>query len=90
MEFEWDEAKNESNVRKHNISFERAQTAFNGRMITQVDDREDYGEIREVGIGLMNDGAMVSIVFTERGNRIRIISARKASRIEREIYYESI
>lgn len=90
MQFQWDDAKNQSNTRKHGISFERAQTAFFGRMLTRIDDRHDYGEIREVGIGLMNDGVLVSIVFTEHPKAIRIISARKATRLEREVYYESL
>ncbi len=71
MEFEWDELKNEANKRNHGISFETAAFVFN-------DDRYiTIGKVRKV----------LYVVFTEREDKIRIISARLAEKKEKEIYY---
>ena len=91
MDFEWDEAKNQSNINKHLISFEEAQTIFEGEVLTVADDR--YAEERYMSFGelVLADGSLViAVVHTERGERTRLISARKASRRERRQYDEYI
>ena len=84
MEFEWDEAKNLENIRKHEIDFADVSEMFNRPMLIEPDDRFDYGEDRWFGIGFLGNGVAV-VVWTERqGNVIRIISARRANRYERK------
>ncbi len=51
MRFEWDEAKNRVNIQKHGIDFADVEDMFNHPMLTLVDDREDYGEERWIGLG---------------------------------------
>ncbi len=87
MKFEWDEPKNQANINKHGISFERAITIFAGTIISAPDIRYDYGESREVTIGMMDDCVIIVVVHTDRQGVIRIISARPANRKEREKYY---
>lgn len=90
MKFEWDEQKNEVNIRKHGIDFNDVPDIFNGPMITNVDDRVDYGEDRFIGIGfLKNIIAIVAFVEME-GDIIRIISARKANKNESKIFEKEI
>lgn len=86
MDFEWDEAKNATNKLKHGISFERAVTIFEGRVRTVVDDRLDYGEVREISFGALGDATIVAVVHTDRSGRRRLISARRASAKERTFY----
>jgi uncharacterized protein len=88
MQFEWDENKNVQNLKKHGISFEEAQEIFDGIVFTAIDERFDYGEIREISIGAIQGVVIVTVVHTERNQLIRIISARKATRQERETYYD--
>lgn len=86
MQFEWHAAKNQENLRKHKIDFSDVRTVFAHPMLVAVDDRQDYGEERWIGIGLLKD-IVVVVVWTEPAEgRIRIISARKANRLERERY----
>jgi uncharacterized DUF497 family protein len=83
MQFEWDEAKNLENIRKHRIDFADVPDMFDGSMLVELDERTDYGEDRWIGIGFLRNGVAV-VVWTERqGDVIRIISARKANRYER-------
>uniref|UniRef100_UPI0040562387 BrnT family toxin n=1 Tax=Candidatus Electronema sp. TaxID=2698783 RepID=UPI0040562387 len=90
MKFEWDENKNAVNIRKHKIDFEDIPELFQQPMLIDYDDRQNYGEERWIGIGLLHNMA-VAVVFTERGeNTIRIISARKATKEERRRYDERI
>ena len=86
-DFEWDEAKNHSNIRKHGIDFDIAKRVFGGVVVTEIDGRKDYGEVRYRGIGTVQGKAMVA-TYTERFGRTRIISARPASRKERRKYHE--
>lgn len=86
MLFEWDENKNKANQKKHGISFEEAALIFKGDALTRIDDREDYGEEREVSIGLIGANVVAVVVHTNRQNVIRIISARLANRAERKVY----
>lgn len=87
MKFEWDESKNQENIRKHGISFERAKTIFDGVVLTKIDNRYDYEEVREISYGLMEGVVVVVVVHTERSGKIRLISARKATKKERRNFY---
>jgi len=90
MKFEWDEAKNRANIHKHGFDFADAQEVFRGLIIADLDDREDYEEIRWVGLGLIR-GRIVHIVFTERNpETIRVISLRKATRREKAQFQKII
>lgn len=84
--FEWDEAKNLTNIAKHGIGFETAALIFDGPVVTSIDDRFDYGEIRQNSIGAIKDVAIVVVSHTDRNGRIRIISARPAKKQERDRY----
>jgi uncharacterized DUF497 family protein len=88
MEFEWDENKNQSNQLKHGISFEEASEIFRYPTYEIADTRQDYGEIRYIGIGRNKQMVLLTVAFTERESRIRIISARRASKNEQKQYYE--
>jgi uncharacterized DUF497 family protein len=87
-QFEWDENKNATNFQKHGISFEEAQEIFDGIVFTAIDERFDYGEIREMSIGAIQGVVIVTVVHTERNRAIRIISARKATGKERNTYHD--
>jgi uncharacterized protein len=84
MQFEWDETKNLENIRKHRIDFADVPGMFDNSMLIELDERFDYGEDRWIGIGFLDNGVAV-VVWTERQNNIvRIISARRANRYERQ------
>ncbi|KPA14187.1 protein containing DUF497 [Candidatus Magnetomorum sp. HK-1] len=86
MKFIWDTQKNQKNIRKHKIDLRDAYLVFQNPILVNVDDREDYGEDRFIGIGLL-DMRVVIIVFTEIDDEtIRVISLRKAIRKERKQY----
>jgi uncharacterized protein len=91
VRFEWDGRKNRENIRKHGLDFEDAREMFDHPMLIRPDTREDYGEERWIGIGVILGRAVV-VVFTERDNgaTIRIISLRKATRNEREDYEKAL
>ena len=89
MNFEWNEAKRQINIRKHRIDFINVETIFRGYTITIEDDRKDYGEERFVTFGTM-EGRVVAVVHTERGDSIRIISIRKATKYEQKTYFLQI
>ncbi len=85
-EFEWDEEKAEANLAKHGVPFEAAAAVFaDEKRSVIIDDRLDYGEERWNVIGLV-DGILLTVTCTMRGHVCRIISARRASRKERETY----
>lgn len=85
--FDWDTRKADSNLEKHAVSFEEAETIFLDPLsIWASDPDHSIGESRMIGIGLSSNGRMLVISFTERESRIRIISARKATRRERWLY----
>ena len=90
MAFEWDQTKNEANVRKHGIQFADAVKIFDGLVVTRIDDRFDYGEVRMVSTGAVGGILMVTVVHTDRNGRTRLISARLASPKERKGYEASI
>ncbi len=87
-EFEWDEAKATANLKKHKISFAAATRVFDDRDLHIVQDAGHYDEQRFVAIGMV-DAKLIATVYTERGDTIRIISARKATKHEQSTYYQS-
>ncbi len=89
MRFEWDDNKAKSNFLKHDIAFEEAVTIFaDTYLLLTEDSQHSHKEEREWAIGESEDGSIIVVVFTMRGDRIRIISARKATLRERRIYEE--
>jgi len=89
VRFEWDETKNQKNIVAHTISFQKASLAFLGPMLVEPDPESDYGEERFIGVGLV-ENRFVLIIFTEREpDVIRIISARKALKHERQRFEKS-
>lgn len=87
LEFEWDETKAASNYVKHGISFHQAIKAFRDPFaIEWIDNRTDYGEERMILLGI-SDGIIFHVTYTERDERIRIISARRAEKYEQHDYY---
>lgn len=87
---EWDDAKNRQNIEKHGVSFELAQRIFDGPVFTWIDDRQDYGERREISIGKVDGAIMLTVAHTDRSGVRRFISARRASRRERSRYEEAL
>lgn len=83
--FEWDENKRQTNIRKHDVDFVEILELFNGRTLIQEGDRYAYDEQRFQALG-MTKGVVYFVVFTMRGDSIRIISARHAKPKERKIY----
>jgi uncharacterized protein len=87
--FEWDNAKAEANFRKHKVRFEHAAEACEDPFaLIELDDSEDYGEDRLILIGRASDGVL-TVVYTECNDRIRIISAREANDYERGSYHRA-
>ena len=87
--FTWDEGKRRANLRKHRIDFVDAERIFRGFTLTAEDAREAYGERRFLTLGLLED-QVVSVTHTERGDDIRIISIRKATKHEARFYFSQI
>jgi uncharacterized DUF497 family protein len=84
--FEWDDAKAAENEAKHGVSFEAAKLVFKDPFAIELfDDREDYGEDRFILIG-MAQGVVVTVAYTQREERARLISARHATRREQDDY----
>jgi uncharacterized protein len=89
LNFEWDANKAKSNLGKHGISFGEASTVFGDpRSLTIPDPTHSELENRFITIGTSHRGKLLVVVHTERGDNIRIISARVASRRERQNYEE--
>ena len=85
--FEWDANKAQANLAKHKVSFETATTVFGDlHSMTIPDPAHSQGENRFIILGRSHDGKLLVVVHTERGDNIRIISARPASRRERRQY----
>ncbi|MDR1998163.1 MAG: BrnT family toxin [Candidatus Margulisbacteria bacterium] len=84
--FEWDEAKEIANIRRHQVYFEDARLVFNDPfLLIKYDRAHSLEENRYQVLGKI--GKLLFVVFTEREKRIRIISARLATKKEKEIYY---
>ena len=91
MLFEWDAAKARENWRKHNVSFHEASTAFkDGLSVTISDPLHSHEEDRFILLGFSENNRLLVVTHTDRNDRIRIISARKATKQERQHYEESI
>jgi len=89
LEFEWDRQKAQSNLKKHKVSFEEAATIFGDPFsITISDPMHSAGESRFVTIGESLSRRTLVVGHTDRGNKIRIISARVATKHERDKYEE--
>lgn len=87
MSFEWDPVKASSNVQKHGVRFAEAEGVFSDDMaITIRDGDSDPNEERFVTLGMGFRGRVLVVVYCYRGDDIRIISARTATRNEREQY----
>jgi len=83
--FEWDETKRIANVQKHGIDFADAALVFNDPAHLTYRSQRHASEERFVAIGTVG-AKIIAVIFTERGDNVRIISARIARRIERELY----
>ncbi len=88
LTFEWDEEKAGANLRKHGVSFQETRTVFRDPLSVTISDSRSGGESRFIDIGLSAVGRILVVVYTERGPRIRLISAREASQRERRTYEE--
>ncbi|TAJ82668.1 BrnT family toxin [bacterium] len=89
MEFEWDPKKAAKNLRKHRVSFSEATTVCGDLLGTTVPDPDhSLAEDRYITVGMSSRRRLVIVAHTERGERIRIISARELTRAEREAYEE--
>ena len=87
MAFEWDPAEAALNFQKHRVKFEEAVGVFSDDYaMTITDDESDPQEQRFVTLGLGIKGTLLAVVYTYRGENIRIVSARKAERHEKEQY----
>jgi len=87
-EFEWHDTKAEANLQTHGVSFDLAKTVFKDPFaIERLDDRKDYAEERFVIIGMAEGHVLLFVAYTEREDRIRIISARRVTQHEQDDYY---
>ena len=89
MRFTWSERKRALNIKEHGLDFVDAPRVFEGSTYTFEDSRFDYGEQRFETLGLLA-GVPVSIVHTETEDEIRVISFRKATKNEADIYFREI
>ena len=86
MNFNWDQSKNELNIKRHGLDFEFAKLMFNDDLLVVPDRRFDYQEDRKIGYGKI-EGRLMVVVYTERfPDIIRIISFRKANQRENKVY----
>ena len=88
MGFQWDPDKDAANQAKHLIGFRHAAEIFRGFRLVREDRRRDYGERRFISPGLY-DGTVLRVVYVERDGDIRLISAWKANRHDRQVYAEA-
>ena len=89
LQFEWDDRKARTNQAKHAVSFGEAATVFaDARSLTIPDPAHSKVEDRFIILGRSHQRRLLVVVYTERGDKVRLISARRASRNEREQYEE--
>lgn len=89
MKFEWDSRKAVENVRKHQIPFEEAATVLGDYLgVTVPDPDHSLDEFRFLSVGISNQNRLLIVSYVERGETIRIISARKLTRKEKSVYEE--
>jgi uncharacterized protein len=87
-DFEWDDAKNDANFANHGVTFEHARLAFaDPSAVGEYDDRFSYGEHRYTLVGMVQ-GTLIFVAYTERDDKVRIISARRATKHEQDDYYQ--
>ena len=87
--FDWDEVKAKANLKKHKVSFEEGKTIFNDPFLFTFPDIEhSVDEERYINIGLSASGRILIVTHTERHEKIRIVSCRKATARERRFYEE--
>lgn len=89
MQFVWDETKRQTNLKKHGLDFADVYKVFDGAIILFEDHRFDYDEQRMIAVGLL-DITVVVVVHVENDDIIRIISMRKATKNEQELYYRNL
>ena len=89
MEFEWDEVKRLKVIAERRVDMLYAALIFDGPVVSRIDDRKDYGETRLIALGLVEDECFV-VVYTRRGDTIRLITAWKGGRDEHIQYEEGI
>lgn len=90
MELEWDADKARANAAKHGVTFEEAATVFSDPLeLTILDPSHSVEEDRYVSVGTSAAGRLVVIGYTERGSKIRVISARRATMREQHDYEEA-
>ena len=90
MQFEWDEEKNRSNIRKHGIDFVDAIEVFDHPVLVAFDGRKDYGEERWVALGWLKAKLAVVVYVERQGPVVRIVSARKATKYEAKRYEQNV
>lgn len=88
MELEWDEAKRESNLVKHGLDLAISLELFGEYFMERLDTRRDYGEDRWVALGMIR-AIVVVLIYTERDDKLRPISLRRATALERSIYEQA-
>lgn len=86
MEFDWRDAKSDRNREERGFGFDFAAQIFFGRVLTSIDDREDYGEVRVKAIGEI-DGLVIVVNYADRDDVRWIIAARLANRKERALWH---
>ena len=89
MEFEWDAPKVEANIQKHGVSFDEAASVFLDQLaVSGQDPDHSVDETRYITFGMSSLGRLLSVSHTHRPGGIRIISARRVTRLERKLYEE--
>ena len=90
LDFEWDPVKAELNLKEHRVSFDEATTIFRDTLSITISDPDHSGyEDRFIDIGMSHRMRLLVVSYTERKDKIRIISARRATRAERKTYEET-
>lgn len=91
LTFEWDSRKAQSNLSKHGVSFEAATTIFGDSMsLTMPDPEHSIAERRFITLGRAFTGKLLVVVHTDRGDNIRVISARRANKREQKFYEQKV
>jgi uncharacterized DUF497 family protein len=90
MEFEWDDGKAERNLIRHGVTFTEASTVFGDLLASTFEDPDhSITEDRYTAVGMSDSGRLIVVCYTDRGERLRIISARLATRAERKAYEDT-
>jgi uncharacterized DUF497 family protein len=88
MEFEWDSDKKALNWQKHRITFDEAAEIFRYPIYEMLDSRFNYGEERFITMGRNQRFVFLTVIYTVRDDWIRIISVRRSTKKEKELYYD--